>query len=230
LPFLGFVVSSQGISVDHSKIRAVQAFPVPSYVKEVQNFLGLCSYYRHFVKNFAALTHYVLTELTKKSNPFIWGEAQQACFDELKNVFLSPLILGHSNYGLPMEIHCDASGHGIGAVLVQKQDGEERVLSYANRLLSLAERNYPTTEKECLALVQKFENYVWGMKIKVVTDHHSLCWLMKKRDLARRLARWSLQLQDLDIEIVHRSGRLHSDADALSRSPVDPPEEETTTH
>ena len=79
------------------------------------------------MKNFAALTHYVLTELTKKSNPFIWGEAQWACFDELKNVFLSPLILGHPNYGLPMEIHCEASGHGIGAVLVQKQDGEERV-------------------------------------------------------------------------------------------------------
>ena len=74
--------------------------------------------------------------------------------------------------------------------------------------------------------VKKFKSYVWGKKINVVTDHHYVCCLMKKRDLVGRWARWSLQLQDLDIKIVCRSGRRHSDADpALSRSPVDPPEE-----
>ena len=85
------------------------------------------------------------------------------------------------------------------------------------------------SEKECLALVwslKKFRSYIWGLKVKVVTDHHSLCWLFKKRDLAGRLARWSLQLQDLNIDIVHRSGRLHSDADSLSRAPIGKPEEE----
>jgi hypothetical protein len=128
-----------------------------------------------------------------------------------------------------MKITCDACGYGIGAVLVQKQNGEEKVLSFASRLLSEAEKNHSITEKECLALVgavQKFKSYVWGMKIKVITNHHSLCWLMKKKDLAGRLARWSLHIQNLDIEIIHRSGRLHSDADALSRSPVDAPESE----
>ena len=80
LPILGFVVSGQGISVDHSKVKVVQAIPVPSTVKEVQSFLGLCLYFRRFVKNFAALAR-VLTEVTKKLNPK-WGEAQQACFYE----------------------------------------------------------------------------------------------------------------------------------------------------
>jgi hypothetical protein len=114
---------------------------------------------------------------------------------------------------LPMEIHCDASNYGVGAVLVQKHGDEEHVVAYASRLLSNPEINYSVSEKECLALVwsvRKFQSYIWGLKIRVVTDHHSLCWLLKKRDLSGRLARWSLQLEDLDIEIVHRSGHLHS--------------------
>jgi hypothetical protein len=163
LPILGFVVSGRGISADQAKIRAVQSFPTPTSVKEVQSFLGLCSYYRWFVKNFAAMAR-VLSELTKKSQRFVWGEEQQACFDTLKQTLSSPPILGHPNYELPMEVHWDACGYGVGAVLVQRQNGEEKVLSYASRLLSDAEKNYSITEKECLALlwaIQKFKNYVW---------------------------------------------------------------------
>ena len=125
-----------------------------------------------------------------------------------------------------MEVHCDACSYGIGAVLVQQQTDGERVLSYASRLLSSAERNYSITEQECLALVwslQKFKIFVWGTKIKVITDHHALCWLMRKKDLAGRFARLSLQLQDLDIDIIYRSDCLHVDADVLSRHLIGPP-------
>ncbi len=128
-----------------------------------------------------------------------------------------------------MEIHCDASNYCVGAVLVQRIEGRERVISYTSCLLDSAQKNYSTTEKECLALVwavKRFRAYIWGRKVRVVTDHHSLCWLMKKRDLTGRLARWSLTLQDLDLEIVYKSGRLHHDADALSRYPVDQPDGE----
>lgn len=101
------------------------------------------------------------------------------------------------------------------AVLVQQQADGERVLSYASRLLSSAERNYSITKQECLALVwslQKFKIFVWGTKIKIITDHRALCLIIRKK------------IQDLDIDIVYRSGRLHTDADVLSLHLVGSPE------
>ena len=228
LKILGYIVGRKGLSPDPVKVSAVQDFPTPTSVKNVQSFVGLCSYYRRFIQHFAMIAK-PLTDLTKKNRPFVWASEQQASFDSLKKALTSPPILCHPNYELPMEIHCDACGYGIGAVLVQRHDGKERVIAYTSCLLDSAEQNYSITEKECLALVravQRFRIYIWGMKIRVITDHHSLCWLMKKKDLAGRLARWSLLLQDLDIEIVHKSGKLHQDADALSRHPVDPPGQE----
>jgi hypothetical protein len=228
LRVLGFIVSREGLSPDPEKISAVRDFPTPRNVKELQSFLGRCSYYRKFVPDFAVLAR-SLSNLTKKNQRFLWGEEHQRSFEALKTVLTSPPILAHPRYDLPMEIHCDASHYGVGAVLVQQYDGKEHVLAYASRLLSKPEVNYSVSEKECLALVwsiKKFRKFIWGQKVKVVTDHHSLCWLLKKRDLSGRLARWSLQLQDLEIEIVYRSGRLHTDADSLSRAPTGSPDEE----
>ena len=153
---------------------------------------------------------------------FTWRQDQQDSFQTLKNALFTAPVLAFPNYNLPMIIIPDACGYGIGAVLAQIIDGQEHPIAYASRLLSKAESNYSITEQECLALIwsiQKFRSLVWGCQLTVVTDHQALCWLMTKKDLAGRLARWSLSLQEYDIKIVYRSGKLHDNADCLSRNP-----------
>ena len=118
----------------------------------------------------------------------------------------------------------DASSTGIGFTSAQIQNGKEVAIAYNGRVLNQAEQNYSTTEREALALVEgikKFQPYLHNRKFTVVTDHSSLCWLMNVKDASGRLAKWALLLQHYDFNIVHRPGRIHVNADCLSRRPYD---------
>ena len=191
----------------------------------------MCSYYRRFIENFATIAR-PLTNLNRKNQPFIFGDEEKNSYDQLRAALMDTVTLAHPDYNQEMEIHSDASSYGLGAVLVQRDQGVQRPLAFASRLLTSAERNYTITEQECLAIVwalKKFQQIIWGDRITVLTDHHALCWLLTKRDLTGRLARWSLWCQGYDLKIVHKSGKMHTDADPLSRYPIDeeePPTEE----
>ncbi|UYV78277.1 hypothetical protein LAZ67_16000751, partial [Cordylochernes scorpioides] len=222
LEILGHITNQQGIKPAEYNIKAVKDFPQPKKVKEVQSFLGMCSYYRKFIKDFSLIAD-PLTGLIRKNAQFTWTEKQEEAFQNLKKALINPPILGHFDPNAATYIHTDASNIGLGATLVQIICGEEKVISYLSRTLSKAEQNYSTTEKECLAVVwaiSKLRPYLYGRHFKIITDHHALCWLKNLKDPTGRLARWALKIQEYDFDIIHKAGKKHMDADGLSRGPL----------
>ena len=220
--YLGHVVSREGISADPGKVRKVASWPVPTSPKEVQRFLGFASYYRRFIKNFAAVAK-PLHRLTEKGAPFRWTADCKHAFQELRQRLTSTPVLAHPDFNRPFVLDTDASDTGIGAVLSQVDEGgKERVIAYGSRLLSKPERNYCVTRRELLAVVtfvRQFRPYLMGQRFLLRTDHGSLTWLRNFKDPEGQLARWLEILQQFDFEIVHRRGRKHTNADALSRLP-----------
>ena len=217
---LGHVVSGKTVEPDHEKTAPIANRLPPRNVKQVQEFLGICGYYRKYVKGFAEMAA-PLYELLKKDEKFKWSSEQERAFESLKKALTGSPILRQPRFDLNFLIYTDASGYAIGSVLAQKdEDGNEYVVAYSSRLLKGPEIHYSITEKECLALVlavKTHDPYLICRKFTVVTDHSALIWLMNISEPTGRLARWAIYLQAYDFDIIHRAGLKHSNADTLSR-------------
>ena len=160
----------------------------------------MASWYRKFLPDFATIADPV-THLTKRGVTFVWSEEAQSAFEQIKALMVSAPILHGPFFDHPFVIQTDASDCGLGAVLIQTIDGVERVLYFARRTMTPAERNYSVTERECLAVlwaIPKFRSYVEGYHFTVITDHSSLKWLCNLHNPTGRLARWALELQAYD--------------------------------
>lgn len=219
--YLGHVISENGVECDPSKIEAVINWPVPTNKKEVRSFLGFVGYYRNHVPNFSSIA-VPLTKLTRKRLKFAWGSSCDAAFTELKSRLISSPVLNFPNTYGQFVLDTDVSMTGLGAVLSQIQDGEERVIAYASKTLNRAQQNYCTTKRELLAVVffiNHFRHYLWGRHFVVRTDHAPLKWLQNFKDPQGILARGLSILDTYDFETQYRLGIKHTNADALSRLP-----------
>ena len=223
VPFLGHVISKEGVATDPSKVDAVAKWPVPLTKTELRSFLGLASYYRRFIKNFAAVAsplHHALTVGNEKT--FVWTTACDRAFSELKKCLVDAPVLSYPRSDEEFILDTDASDFGIGAVLSQIQDGEEKVIAYASRTLSKSERNYSVTKREMLALVfysQHFRHYLYGRRFIARTDHDALRWLTNFKEPSGQVARWLEKLAEFDFKVQSRPGKRHGNADGLSRRP-----------
>jgi hypothetical protein len=225
IEFLGHRILAKGFKADDKKIAKVLDWPSPRSSKGVKRFLGTVQWMKKFIYG---LQKYVgtLTPLTSsKIEPkdFKWGEAEEKAFCNIKRIMTSLPCLKNIDYDSedPLWLFTDASGSGLGAALFQGKEWKgASLIAYESHLMTPAERNYPVHEQELLAVIhalQKWKMLLLGMKVNVMTDHHSLTYLLKQRNLSRRQARWSEILADFDLHFQYIRGEDNTVADALSR-------------
>ena len=177
LEYLGHIITPTGLKLNPKQLEAVQEFPVPTSVSQVRQFLGLMSYYRRFIKNFATIAS-LLHSLTRKNAEFVWSEECQLAFDLLKQKLTTAPVLVYPNFNQNFVLETDASIKGLGAVLSQRQeDNQLHPVAFSSRALSAAEKNYSITELETLAVVwaiQHYHAYLYGHEVTVITDHSAV--------------------------------------------------------
>ena len=221
--FLGHLVGQGQVKPLEAKVSAISEFPVPKCKRQLMRFLGMAGYYRKFCKNFSGIAE-PLTNLLKKSTKFKWNDKCQDAFDRLKAILKSAPVLLAPDFDKCFKLAVDASDVGIGAVLLQEDNnGIGHPVCYFSKKFNKHQRNYSTIEKECLALIlaiQQFEVYLTTSStspIVVFSDHNPLSFLHKLKNKNQRLPRWSLLLQEFNLDIRHIKGKDNIIPDALSR-------------
>ncbi|KAL0153620.1 hypothetical protein M9458_051100, partial [Cirrhinus mrigala] len=220
--YLGKRVGQGSVRPVEEKVAAILNFPSPTNKRELRRFLGMTGYYRSFCKNFASVVA-PLTDLLSTSKKFVWSQDCNYAFKAAKDLLCHAPVLSAPNFSLPFKLQVDASMSGAGAVLLQEDvTGVEHPVSYFSKKFTRCQMKYSTIEKEALALLlalQHFEVYLGcsSNPVVVYTDHNPLVFLGRMQNSNQRLMRWSLIIQEYNLDIQHRKGVENVVADALSR-------------
>lgn len=215
--FLGHIVSKDGVRMDPAKAEAIRNWPDLRTVHDVRSFLGLCSYYRRFIRHFLEIAA-PLHNLTRKGVKFTWDFKERQAFHHLKERLSTQPVLILPDLRKPFVVQCDACGHSLGAVLMQ--DGH--VVAYESRILLPTEKSLQVYEKELLAVLHAlstWKHYLLGADFVVQTDHQTLRYFLTQAKLSEKYMRWANFLSMFHFQIVHVDGKKNVVADALSRKP-----------
>ena len=232
--YLGHIIDKDGIRPQPEKLKAILEMPNPNNQKELRSFLGIVNYYDRFTPGLASKCAN-LNDLLHKEAVWQWDKHHTAAVQEIKTALTSTEALAHYDPSLPLNLSCDASPVGVGAVIFHSlPDNTEKVIAYASRKLSQAEKNYAQIQKEALAIifgVQKFRQYLLlGRKFCLITDHKPLLTIFHPAEgipetAASRLQRWAIVLSAYNYEVKYQPSEKHGNADALSRLPLDKTED-----
>ena len=223
IEYLGHIIKKGGYTTHPDKTKVIKSYPVPTNVKGIRAFLGLCGFYRKFVPNFAQISQ-PLTLLTKKNVKYHWSEEQEKAFESLKEALITPPILRYPDFKREFIVNTDASGTAIASILTQKYDGVEHPIIYSSRTLNSAEQRYSTIEREMLAIVdavKRYRVYLTGTHFTIVTDHRPLRFLLTIKDPSSRLAKWAMYLMEYTFTITYRPGKMNANVDGLTRLQTD---------
>ncbi|KAK8957341.1 hypothetical protein KSP39_PZI000693 [Platanthera zijinensis] len=214
--YLGHLVSAQGVRADPRKIESMVTWPQPTKVRALRGFLGLTGYYRRFVKDYGKIAR-PLTQLLQKDS-FHWHAEAEAAFEALKGAMSTTPVLALPDFSKDFVVETDASGVGIGAVLMQAG----RPLAYFSKALVPRTLGLSTYEKEMIVIlhaVALWRPYLLGRHFQVRTDHQSLKHFLEQRLASPLQQKWLTKLLGYDYEIVYKKGKENTVADALSRFP-----------
>ncbi|XP_060780909.1 uncharacterized protein K02A2.6-like [Neoarius graeffei] len=226
--YLGHVIDASGLHTAPSKSRAIADAPPPENVGQLCSFLALLNYYGRFIPNLAS-TLKPLHSLVCKGKAWKWNEACQQAFQQAKYTLLKSGVLTHFDPSLPIQLACDASPYGVGAVISHiLPNGEEKPIAFASRTLNKAESNYAQIEREALSIVfgvRRFHQYLYGRRFTLLTDHRPLTTILGPHSgipslAASRMQRWAMLLSAHSYEIKYRKADRHQNADGLSRLPL----------
>lgn len=203
--FLGHKLSSEGVLPADEKVESILKFRSPKSKEELRSFLGLVTYVSRFIPNLATM-NFPLRSLVKQDALFEWNDEHQKAFEQVKKTIGSVDHLGYYDPKDRTLVVTDASGVGLGAVLIQFAGNKPRVISYASKSLSETEKTYPPIEKEALGIVwavERFKIYLMGITFELETDHRPLETLFSVSSKpTARIERWLLRVQAFKFKVV----------------------------